>query len=615
MKYILFCLTIFAFASCNSSYNAKDERALNGKRGDAHSAQKDNVEAGDETYIVKTMNGFDVSLFKNAGAFYDGTPPQTTLFAEGEYYIVKKARNIDQKDFIRKLEVLHGVCYACPNEKIDAPKVQVHDDMRAIRTLGLDAGNLKGDPEARQYEYALRITKARNFYDEDGVEKEGAYKAVGYGNNKVVIAIIDTGLNMKHPDFKNGSESICLYAKSHYEATIGYGNDFAATNELREVPIGDNEDGGGHGTHCSGTMCAVEGNNEGIAGVAYKNTYIISYKGLGLHSGSLKAVYSPLADLADIVSILKKEPSTRTAQDVAKLPEAVKNNHANFQITQKIVPVNMSLGGTMTTPYAVEMMNYALAHDILPVVAMGNDGRLMAAYPRSVYGCIPVGATDYNDRRAPFSEGGECISVSAPGFCIISTYNGNWEGGSVKPGSDTKGTQFMSGTSMATPFVTGMLGYLLSFDEGQKLNAQQFKKLLEDTAEKVDKNNAPFGKYEAGHSLYYGYGRVDVLKAAEAITKKNGAVKIPEVDSFYLSTPLTLTTPQKETKVNLYEVISEESLYPLGASYSDTTNKKVHFYGLKKGCKYRVSCYNHTSYKEEEYVFVANGGSEMTHVF
>ena len=567
------------FASCNSSYNVR--------------YTENEQSFSNETYIVKTKKGFDSSKFASVGAFYDESSPTTNLLLDGQYYTVRRNIAIEEKSFIRMLEDLHGVCYACPNEKIDTPKV-VSSDASIIHAFGLDAGNLK----------------ERNFYDKNKIEQKGAYTEVGYGNNQVVIAIIDTGLNMKHPDFTRGSDSICLYAKSMYEDHISaIAGDFKELNSLRVVPIGSNEDAVGHGTHCSGTMCAVEGNNEGIAGVAYKNTFLISYKGLGLRGGSSKAIYGSLADLAEIVSILKKEPNDRSQEEKNKIPSSVPNN---FKITQKIVPVNMSLGGTATTSYAVEMMNLALSQDILPVVAMGNDGRLMAAYPRSIYGCLPVGATDYNDKRALFSEGAECISVSAPGFCIISTYNGNWKGRiDVEPNTDKSGTQFMSGTSMATPFVTGMLGYLLSFDEGQKLNSQQFKKLLEDTADKIDFGNAPFGTYTNGHSLYYGFGRVNVLEAAKVIAKRPNT-QIPEVDSFYLSKPLIVTIPFDEYPIHLYEVPNASSLIPLSTTYTDKTCK-TRFYGLKKGCKYRVSYTSNIG--EHEYEFTANGGPEMEHTF
>ncbi len=609
MKYILFCFTIFVFASCKSSYNNASNLDY----------IKNNKILSNETYIVKTMKGFDSSKFASIGAFCDGNEPKTNLLIDGQYYTVRRDTNIEEKDFIKRLEDVHGVCYVCLNEKIKAPNYKVINDTSIIHPLGLDAGNLNEDPDARNYDYALRITQARDFYDEDENKKNGAYTEVGYGKNKAVIAIIDTGLNMKHPDFTRNGSSICLYAKSIFEDHIDSSTkDYKEVSDFRDVPIGSNEDGGGHGTHCSGTMCAVEGNKEGIAGVAYKNTFLISYKGLGLHRGTSKGIYGALADLAEIVSILKKEPSDRSQEEKNKIPNSVPNN---FRITQKTVPVNMSLGGPVTSPYAAEMMNLALSNDILPVVAMGNDGRLMADYPRSIYGCLPVGATDYNDRHSPFSEGGECISVSAPGSCIISTYNGDWEGDiNVAHGTDEKGTQFMSGTSMATPFVTGMIGYLLSFDEGQKLNPQQFKKLLEDTADKVDFGNAPFGKYENGHSLYYGYGRVNVLKAAKAIEKKEGAVKIPEVNAFYLSIPLVITTPKEEAAVRIYEVLKDGTLFPLGLSFSSSntgspTSRQVRFYGLKKACKYRV-IYQDPDYAiEEKYEFVANGGAEMTHSF
>ena len=230
---------------------------------------------------------------------------------------------------------------------------------------------------------------------------------------------------------------------------------------------------------------------------------------------------------------MKKEPNARTQEEKNKIPSTVP---ADFRITQKTVPVNMSLGSTSTYHYPVEMMNLALSHDILPVVAMGNDGRLMADYPRSIYGCIPVGATDYNDKRAPFSEGAECISVSAPGFCIISTYNGNWSNGSVETNTDKSGTQFMSGTSMATPFVTGIIAYLLSFNP--KLTPNQIIAILEKTADKIDANNQdPLGRYdENGFSAWYGYGRVNVYEAAKMVTEN----KVPPKGEEYVETVLQI---------------------------------------------------------------------------
>lgn len=590
MKKILFLSFCLSLLACASSYQNSKEFI--------HSK---------ETYIVKTIKGFCVSNFDKVGAVHSGQKPSTNLLIDGEFYIVSRPNNIEEKDFIKNIEDLNGVYYVTPNRRIEAPRI-FSNRVPSLKTFGLDQGNLDGDTDASCYEYALQITKARNWYDENSQEKDGAYKAVGYGDNKVVIAIIDSGLNMKHKDFERDGKSICLYAKSIYSEKLTPYGEFEELNDFRIVPLGSNEDAMGHGTHCSGTMCAVEGNKTGIAGVAYKNTYIISYKGFGVQAGSLNGIYKALGDLAEITTILKKDPSSRTNEEKARIPSSVP---ADFKITQKTIPVNMSLGGTSLSQFEAEMVNVALKHDVLPITAMGNDGRIQLSYPRSLQGCLSVGATTAQDKRAFFSDAGECISVVAPGFDIISTYNGTWYTDGVQYGTDIGGVRFMSGTSMAAPFVTGTIGYLLSFAEGQKLSPYQIKRLLEDTADKVDENNAPFGTYNNGHSLYYGYGRVNVLEAARCVKKETGAKPIPEEDSFYISKPLTVTTKTSNTKVYLYEVLSDNFLFPQGISITDK-NSKTYFYGLKDNVKYKVISYVGTVLKEHEFTASKTGTMEYT---
>ena len=592
MKKLLFLIFSLSLFACTASY------------------QNDKVSISPEgTYVVKTVKGFKTTQFTEVGALYDGQNPIINLLIDGEFYTVVRPSNIEEKEFIERLEGLRGVYYACANRKIEVPRV-ISNRIPDLRGFGLEQGNLNEDMDASLYEYALQVTHARDWVDSDGSEKKGAYHEVGYGNNEVVIAIIDSGLNMNHADFKRNGKSICLYAKSIYSEKLNQYGEFDELSEFRNVSLGSNEDAMGHGTHCSGTMCAIEGNNEGIAGVAYKNTRIISYKALGFHSASDKGYAMALGDLAEITTILKKDPAIRTNDEKAKIPPSVP---ANFRITQKTIPVNISITGNSLSQLEAEMVNVALAHDVLPVTAMGNDGRIQLIYPRSLQGCLPVGATTNQDKRAFFSDAGECISVSAPGFDIVSAYNGTWYSNGLEAGSDSDGVRFMSGTSMAAPFVTGMIGYLLSFDEGQKLTPYQIKKILEDTADKVDKDNAPFGSYDAkGHSLYYGYGRVNVLEAAKCVKKVSGAKPLPEANSFYIDKPLTITTPVANAKVYLYEVLDDNSLFPQGVSITDSNNK-TYFYALKDEVNYKVRTYVGTELKD--YDFKASKTGTMAHTF
>ncbi|MGP1414443.1 MAG: dentilisin complex serine proteinase subunit PrtP [Treponema sp.] len=597
-KKVYFLFAFIVLFSCKVSNNVGiiDE-------GLVDSLQKENI-------ILKVADAFDISKLKGIKVMMKGNYSEN-----GEYYLIKNVSNLSNAELIAELETKEGVLYAVIDEVISLPKYTVGEE--PIKTFGLSQGDLTQDPDGQNYEYALQITKARDWYDEQNVRHNGAYSEVGYGEKQVVVAIIDTGLNMNHRDFLGVGGNICLYAKSAFSKNIKNGDyeilynpttydghfDFS---KLRVLPIPSNEDGGGHGTHCTGTICALGDNNEGIAGVAWKNTKIISYKGIGKASGSTFTIYGSLGDLADIVPILKKQPADRTVEERKKLPECIPSD---FVITQKTVPCNMSLGGNTSNSFAIEMINKAIANDILPIIAMGNDGRNRSHFPAANYGVLAVGATNELNKRAPFSNAGPWMSVCAPGNNIISTSHGKWENN--KPLEDSTGTQFLNGTSMATPFVTGTIGYLLSFEKGHNLTPYQIKKILENTADKIDNSSSVYGYNAEGFSEWYGYGRVNVLEVAKCITERSGAKPIPTVNSFYIEKPMTITdetaTVPLSTKVRLYE-----GKDCVGIGYLNK-KKQIKFYGLKKDKEYTVKVQTLSGYKH--HTFTATDVSTMEYTF
>lgn len=528
-----------------------------------------------QTYIVKTISeeqGFNRKSLENAGAKI-----QSSMDINGYTYWLVYGSEINLKN---KLEAVTGVAYAELNTEIKAPEYEKMQHSVDFLPLSIDTeGDIKNDPAGYKGEYALRITKARNFY-ENGVLKEGAFKSEGYGTNEVIAGIIDTGINMNHIDFKNSGNSIVLYAKSAFSEQI-VGNDFQQLQgSFRTLNVPSNEDAGGHGTHCSGSICAVGDNNKGICGVAWKNTKLISYKGLGLKSGSGWSIYGSLADFAEITKILKKQPSDRTNEEKNRIPVSVP---ADYVITQKTIPVNMSLGGGQLSNYEMEMINYAIENDILPVAAMGNEGRTIPAYPASIQGVLAVGATTAQDKKAAFSTSGSWISVCAPGHNIISSYNGKWSGNTVT--NDTGGEVNFNGTSMATPFVTGLISYLLSFNEARNLTPYQIKRILEQTADKIDSDNPHFGYNQNGFSKYYGYGRVNVLEAVRCI--KGKGKPIPQKNSFYSEYTVKINVSENSfDKANAKIFVYEDSTNICNSVLLTNRNGIAELRGLKIGKSY-----------------------------
>jgi subtilisin family serine protease len=153
----------------------------------------------------------------------------------------------------------------------------------------------------------------------------------------------------------------------------------------------------------------------------------------------------------------------------------------------------MSLGGgastTLKNAVAAAWENGAATGSVL-VAAAGNDGDSTANYPAAYPEVVSVAATDHNDQRASFSNSNADVEIAAPGVSVLSTIPG---------GQYAK----LSGTSMATPHVSGVTGVL-------------WQLFPTDTAagirNRLDAAVNDLGP--AGRDPSYGFGRVNLCKAA-----------------------------------------------------------------------------------------------------
>ncbi|MFJ3721174.1 S8 family peptidase [Streptomyces sp. NPDC090045] len=210
----------------------------------------------------------------------------------------------------------------------------------------------------------------------------------------VTVYIVDTGINTLHQEFGG-------------RARFGY----------NAVFLGSSRDCNGHGTHVAAT---VGGETYGVAkGVSLVGVKVADCRG----SASLSAI---LKGLDWVVKDAAKAPGTPAV-------------------------ANMSMGGTPS--YALDAaVTRAVNSGITFTVAAGNDGKdACAGSPASVPEAITVGATDADDRRAPFSSHGPCVDLSAPGMGVTSAWKD----------SDTA-TARASGTSMAAPHVAGVAALVLA---------------------------------------------------------------------------------------------------------------------------------------------------------
>ncbi|KAI0464234.1 hypothetical protein LJB42_001839 [Komagataella kurtzmanii] len=192
------------------------------------------------------------------------------------------------------------------------------------------------------------------------------------------------------------------------------------------IPFGDvDKDANGHGTHVAGTIGSAK------YGVA-KQTSLVAVKVLN-------------------------SDGTGTLSDVIKGIEFVVKDHKRSRGKSKGSVANMSLGGGLSVAltYAV---NAAVDNGIHFAVAAGNDNANACSYsPANSAKAITAAASTVEDERAFFSNWGTCVDVFAPGYLIESTYIG-------LPTS----TRVLSGTSMASPHVAGLLSYYLSLQPGHE---------------------------------------------------------------------------------------------------------------------------------------------------
>ncbi|MGQ9785262.1 MAG: S8 family serine peptidase, partial [Anaerolineae bacterium] len=170
--------------------------------------------------------------------------------------------------------------------------------------------------------------------------------------------------------------------------------------------------------------------------------------------------------------------------------------------------INLSLGGVNNSDTMKESIQYAVHHGRLVVAAAGNcaaggngcGGQVNPVmYPAAYDEVMAVAASDSDDNRASFSEYHPYVDVAAPGVNIYSTL---WD--------DIYGS--LSGTSMATAFVSGLAALLWSADGS--LSAAQVRALIESN---VDDLGTP------GKDIYFGYGRINAWRALNTHVRVSAA--------------------------------------------------------------------------------------------
>lgn len=310
---------------------------------------------------------------------------------------------------------------------------------------------------------------------------------INKGDRNIKVAVVDTGIDDDHED---------LAAK--------------IVDKRNCTESSTSTDLYGHGTHVAGIVAGISNNGLGIAGVGYGST-LINAKALG-DNGS--GYYSWIADCI-----------VWSADKGAKV-------------------INLSLGGTANSQLLEEAVNYAINRGAVVVAAAGNSNSNSYFYPAAYNHVVSVAATDQNDERANFSNWGSWVDMAAPGVSIYSTLPNH------KNSLKTTNYGYLSGTSMAAPYVSGLAALL--FNYGNITNVEVINYIVNNTDNII------------GTGQYWIYGRINAYKsltsAGNNFSSNNPILSSP-TPSPTLSPTLT-PTPSKTFSPTLTPTPTKSSKNP-----------------------------------------------------
>ena len=310
-------------------------------------------------------------------------------------------------------------------------------------------------------------------------------------DDDVLLAIIDSGVDLE--DDTGGG-----YGGIHRDL---YDNLF---DELYVTGIASSaNDDLGHGTHVAGIAGAVTNNDDGIAGIA----------GGGLNPGD---------DGVSLLIIKAISDSGNTEEEyIANGLCFALDPNQNFNYDDAVDIVNMSLGRPMSsTPLMIEdVIELLLSEDVLIVSSAGNDSTEYPYagfnyYPAAIPGVIGVSATNENDVLSSYSNWGDHVDISAPGGTGGGAPNSNdifsttpWIDFYYEDFGVTEQYGYMAGTSMATPYVSGLAALIMQ--RFPNISADEVTNILYNSSEKIGLEDYD----ENGWNQYYGYGRINAFYA------------------------------------------------------------------------------------------------------
>lgn len=365
-----------------------------------------------------------------------------------------------------------------------------------------------------------------------------------YDGSGVTIAIIDTGVNYNHEEFKDNSGNTIFSELSGYVNSSGVVvNKSTGNYSSDEEWLKTLDDTAGHGTHVAG-LIAAQANGKGIVGIA-RNANIIFIKAVNSSNGFpnnyiTSAIKYAADNGADIISMSIQSYATTVTSPSGSTMTGAAQQATYFN---------------STTEYAYNKGSILLA-------AAGNYTTSEPSYPANSTNVISVGSVSKDDKtaKAPFSNyGSGNVDIVAPGY-VTSTYKGS---------TDTYKSDWY-GTSFSTPLTAGLLAlYKQAMPDATNT---EIINALYNSATKIT---------ETGNTGWSGNGMVnasELLKKADSLS-----LSLPEYPSYYAgSEKFSLSLADLGWRFDLQvDTVPSNSLHPKTHYVSSSNPNAIKLSGNK----------------------------------
>ncbi len=415
------------------------------------------------------------------------------------------------------------------------------------------------------------------------IDVKDVWTTLSCGDPEIIVAVVDEGVKYTHPDlaanmWANSGE---IAGNGLDDAGNGYVDDVYGYNFVTNGEVSWSLDGdSGHGTHCAGTIAAVNNNGVGVSGVA---------GGSGASDGcrimSCQVFSGNQGGYASMIANAIKYAADNGAS-VISCSFGYSTSFSSDNAYYKSI-------GTVESDairYFEASNNNPVLDGSIAIFASGNDAQNFAHYPGALYDIISVSAFGPDFLPAYYTNYGPGCNIAAPGG---EAYLAPWTSYkamvlSTVPSELNNGEHYayMQGTSMACPHVAGVVALALSYakERGKTFTVSDFKNMILSSTSDIDQKIATGTKNYAVSSVsinlsdYYhnmGTGAVDAwrlmmgIDGINCLTVQTGVKQWVDLTSHFGSSSVSLTYESVEVSDETVEALGLQQIS--GASSSTST--------------------------------------------